>query len=43
MNITVADLNAQCKFNHSGTLCGGCQDGLSLTLDVFNAPISIWH
>ena len=31
-NITLEDPNSQCNFNHSGTLCGGCQPGLSLVL-----------
>ena len=30
--ITLEDPDSQCNFNHSGTLCGGCQPGLSLTL-----------
>ena len=29
---TLEDPDAQCNFNHSGTLCGGCQPGLSLAL-----------
>ena len=31
-NITLEDPDSQCNFNHSGTLCGGCQPGLSLAL-----------
>ena len=31
-NITVAFLDDQCNFNHSGILCGKCQPGLSLIL-----------
>ena len=30
--ITLEDPDSQCNFNHSGTLCGRCQPGLSLTL-----------
>ena len=30
--ITLEDPDCQCNFNHSGTLCGRCQPGLSLTL-----------
>ena len=29
---TSEDPDSQCNFNHSGTLCGGCQPGLSLAL-----------
>ena len=32
INITLEDPDSQCNFNHSGTLCGGCQPGLSLAL-----------
>ena len=32
INVTLEDPDSQCNFNHSGTLCGGCQPGLSLTL-----------
>ena len=32
INVTSEDPNSQCNFNHSGTLCGGCQPGLSLAL-----------
>ena len=32
VNITLEDPVSQCNFNHSGTLCGGCQPGLSLAL-----------
>ena len=31
-NVSIADPNTQCNFNHSGILCGECQDGLSLAL-----------
>ena len=30
--MTLEDPDSQCNFNHSGTLCGGCQPGLSLAL-----------
>ena len=32
INVTLEDSDSQCNFNHSGTLCGRCQPGLSLTL-----------
>ena len=32
VNFTLSDPNAQCAFNRSGFLCGGCDSGLSLTL-----------
>ena len=32
VNFTVSELNVQCNFNHSGRLCGGCKEGLSLAL-----------
>ena len=32
INMTLEDPDSQCNFNHSGTLCGGCQPGLSLSL-----------
>ena len=32
VNITLDDSDSQCNLNHSGTLCGGCQSGLSLVL-----------
>ena len=32
MNINLENPDAQCAFNHSGVLCGGCQIGLSLAL-----------
>ena len=32
INITLEDPDSQCNYNHSGTLCGGCQPGLSLAL-----------
>lgn len=31
-DITLKDPDTQCAHNRSGTLCGGCQSGLSLTL-----------
>ena len=31
-NVTLSDPEPQCKYNHSGILCGGCQPGLSLAL-----------
>ena len=31
-NVTLSEPDSQCNFNHSGTLCGGCQPGLSLAL-----------
>ena len=31
-NVTLSEPDSQCKYNHSGTLCGGCQPGLSLAL-----------
>ena len=31
-NVTLSESDSQCRYNHSGTLCGGCQPGLSLTL-----------
>ena len=30
--VTLEDSDSQCNFNHSGTLCGGCQPGLSIAL-----------
>ena len=30
--ISLSDPDSQCNYNHSGTLCGGCQSGLSLVL-----------
>ena len=30
--MTLEDPDSQCDFNHTGTLCGGCQPGLSLAL-----------
>ena len=30
--MTLQNPDSQCNFNHSGTLCGGCQPGLSLAL-----------
>ena len=32
INVTLEDPDSQCNFNHSGTLCGGCQPGLGLAL-----------
>ena len=32
MNVTLNNSDTQCNYNHSGTLCGGCQAGLSLAL-----------
>ena len=32
LNTTLEDPDSQCNYNHSGTLCGGCQPGLSLAL-----------
>ena len=32
INITLDNLHTQCRFNHSGTLCGGCQHGYSVVL-----------
>ena len=32
INIDLMDPDAQCAFNHSGTLCGGCKQGLSVVL-----------
>ena len=31
-NVTLSVPDSQCNYNHSGTLCGGCQPGLSLAL-----------
>ena len=31
-NVTLCEPDCQCNYNHSGTLCGGCQPGLSLAL-----------
>ena len=31
-NVTLGYPDSQCNYNHSGTLCGGCQPGLSLAL-----------
>ena len=31
-NVTLSESDSQCWYNHSGTLCGGCQPGLSLGL-----------
>ena len=31
-NVTLSDPDPQCNYNHSGTLCGGCQPDLSLAL-----------
>ena len=32
INVTLDNPDSQCNYNHSGTLCGGCQAGLSLML-----------
>ena len=32
INVTLSEPDSQCNYNHSGTLCGGCQPGLSLAL-----------
>ena len=32
INMTLENPDTQCNFNHSGTLCGRCQPGLSLAL-----------
>ena len=32
INVTLHNVDSQCNYNHSGTLCGGCQAGLSLVL-----------
>ena len=31
-NVTLRFPDSQCNYNHTGTLCGGCQPGLSLAL-----------
>ena len=31
-NVSLDDLDVQCNYNHSGVLCGGCQEGLSAVL-----------
>ena len=31
-DVTLSEPDSQCNYNHSGTLCGGCQPGLSLAL-----------
>ena len=31
-NVTLSESDSQCRYNHSGTVCGGCQPGLSLAL-----------
>ena len=31
-NVTLSEPDSQCNYNHSGTLCGGCQPGLTLAL-----------
>ena len=31
-NVTLSEPDSQCNYNHSGTLCGRCQPGLSLAL-----------
>ena len=32
INVTLNDPDSQCNYNHAGTLCGQCQQGLSLAL-----------
>lgn len=32
VNVSLSDSDSQCNYNRSGTLCGGCQHGLSLAL-----------
>ena len=32
INVKLSEPDSQCNYNHSGTLCGGCQPGLSLAL-----------
>ena len=32
ISVTLDNPDSQCNYNHSGTLCGGCQAGLSLML-----------
>ena len=32
IHVNLSEPDSQCNYNHSGTLCGGCQPGLSLTL-----------
>ena len=32
IRVNLSDPDSQCNYNHSGTLCGGCQPGLSLVL-----------
>ena len=32
IHVNLSDPDSQCNYNHSGTLCGGCQPGLSLAL-----------
>ena len=34
IRINLNDSDDQCAFNRTGTLCGGCSDGLSLTLGI---------
>ena len=31
-NVTLSESDSQCRYNHSGTVCGRCQPGLSLAL-----------
>ena len=31
-SVTLSEPDSQCNYNHSGTVCGGCQPGLSLAL-----------
>ena len=35
-NSSLNDSNTQCDFNRAGTLCGGCEPGLSLTLGSYH-------
>ena len=32
IRVNLSDPDSQCNYNHSGTLCGGCQPGLSIAL-----------
>ena len=36
VNITFSDLDAQCNYNHSGTLCGSCKDNFSIALGTLH-------
>ena len=35
IHVNLSDPDSQCNYNHSGTLCGGCQPGLSLALGSY--------